>query len=86
MTIIITKTMMMMMMMMMVIMIKIIGRAIAEVVSSRPGFDPRSGHVGFVVDKVVEYYPPPRFFWFPLPALFPPTAPHSLIISSSDAM
>jgi hypothetical protein len=31
-----------------------------------PGFDPRSGHVGFVVDKVLR---------FPLPILIPPTAP-----------
>jgi hypothetical protein len=36
----------------------ILGRAIAQAVSSwlprrRPGFDPGSGQVGFVVDKVV---------------------------------
>jgi hypothetical protein len=28
------------------------GRAIVQAVSRRPGFEPRSGHVGFVVDKV----------------------------------
>jgi hypothetical protein len=29
-----------------------LGRAAAQAVSGRLGFEPRSGHVGFVVDKV----------------------------------
>jgi hypothetical protein len=29
------------------------GRAIAQAVSRRPGFEPGSGRVGFVVDEVV---------------------------------
>jgi hypothetical protein len=28
------------------------GRVISQAVSRRPGFEPRSGHVGFVVGKV----------------------------------
>jgi hypothetical protein len=51
-----------------------VGLAIAEAVSrlfptAASGFEPRSGHVAFVVDKVA--------LPFPLPILIPPTAPHS---------
>jgi hypothetical protein len=45
--------------------------AIAQAVSRRPGFETRSGHVGFVVDKVVLGQ------IFSEPILIPPTAPHS---------
>jgi hypothetical protein len=41
------------------------------------GFDPRAGQVGFVVDKVLLV---------PLPVLIAPTAPHHLVILSSEAM
>jgi hypothetical protein len=41
----------------------------------RPGFEPRSSHVGSVVDKVADFL---RVLRFPLPILIPPTAPHSL--------
>jgi hypothetical protein len=46
------------------------GRAIAQAVSCWPGFEPRSGHVGFVVDKVAlgqdfsEYFGFSRQFSF----------------------
>jgi hypothetical protein len=45
------------------------GNAIAQTVDSFPswwlGFDPRSGHVGFVVDKVVLGQVFPEYFSFP---------------------
>jgi hypothetical protein len=58
-----------------------VGRAIGQAVSCglstrRPEFEPRLGHVGFVVDRVALG----RVFLvlrFPLLILIPPTAPHS---------
>jgi hypothetical protein len=47
--------------------LKTVGRAIAPVLSRRlPGFNPTSGHVVFVVDKVVfsEYFGFPRHLSF----------------------
>jgi hypothetical protein len=55
----------------------------------RPGFESRSGHVRFVVDKVAleqvstEYFGFTRQFSFHPSILIPPTAPCSLIILSS---
>jgi hypothetical protein len=47
-----------------------LGRAIAQAVSRRiptsvPGFEPRSGHVGFVVDKVALGQVFSEYFGFP---------------------
>jgi hypothetical protein len=47
-----------------------LGRAIAQAVSRqfpprRPGFEPGSGHVGFVVDKVALGQVFPKYFSFP---------------------
>jgi hypothetical protein len=54
------------------------GRAIGQAVSRRlPRFDPRSGHVGFVEDKVTLGAGLLRILRFPLPIPIPPTAPHS---------
>jgi hypothetical protein len=43
----------------------------------RPGFEPRSDHVGLVVDKVAAEQVFFRVLRFPLPILIPPTTPHS---------
>jgi hypothetical protein len=43
----------------------------------RAEIEPRSGHVRFVVDRVVLGQSFRRVFRFPLPVLIPPTAPHS---------
>jgi hypothetical protein len=40
-------------------------------------FDPRSNHVGFVVEKMVLAARFLRVFRCPLPILIPPTAPYS---------
>jgi hypothetical protein len=61
------------------------GRAIAQAVSRRittaePGFEPRLGHVGFVVDEAVLSEVFSEYFRFPLSILIPPTAPSSYII------
>jgi hypothetical protein len=49
----------------------IVGRAIAEVVSHwRPRFDPRSGQVGFVVDKVALGQVFSAYFGFPCQSSF----------------
>jgi hypothetical protein len=48
----------------------------------RPGFDPRSGHVGFKGGHIDTGARCLRVFPFPLPVI-PPTAPHSS--SSSEA-
>jgi hypothetical protein len=48
-----------------------LGRAMAQVVSRRPGFDPGSVHVGFVVDKVAlgqVFFP--EYFGFTLSISF----------------
>jgi hypothetical protein len=42
-----------------------------------PGFEPRSGHVGFVVYKVALEQVFFEYFGFPLPILIPPTDPHT---------
>jgi hypothetical protein len=52
-----------------------------EVREWRPGFEPRSGHLGFVVDKVTVGQIFFRVLRFPLPIFIPPTAPHSLSLS-----
>jgi hypothetical protein len=49
----------------------------------RARFDPRWGHLGFVVDKVALRHFFSEYFGFPIPILSPPTPPHSLIILSS---
>jgi hypothetical protein len=58
------------------------GRAIAHAVSRwlhrGPGFDPESGHVGFVVDNVALGAGFLRVLRFPLPIFIPPIAPQSL--------
>jgi hypothetical protein len=41
------------------------GRAIAQAVSRRPGFDPKSGHVGFMVDKMELGQVFSEYFGFP---------------------
>jgi hypothetical protein len=41
-----------------------------------PGFKPRLGHVGFVVDKAAMGPVYVQVLWFPLPSI-PPTARHS---------
>jgi hypothetical protein len=51
------------------------GRAIAHVVFAgfplrRPGFDPRSSHVGFVVEKVALGQVSSEYFGFPYPFSF----------------
>jgi hypothetical protein len=46
------------------------------------GFDPRSGHMGFVVDRMALGADFLRVFRFPLSILIRPTTPHSLIITS----
>jgi hypothetical protein len=46
-------------------------------VTTAAGFKPRSGHVGFVVDKVALGAGLLRALRFPLTILIPPTAPHS---------
>jgi hypothetical protein len=53
----------------------IYGRAIAQAASRRllplrPGFDPRSGHVGFVVDKVALGQVFSEYFGFPCQSSF----------------
>jgi hypothetical protein len=40
-------------------------------------FDPKSGHVGFAVNKIAPVVGFHRVFRFPLPILIPPTAIHS---------
>jgi hypothetical protein len=52
-------------------------RVVAGFPPQRPAFDPRSGHVGFVVYNVVLGQVFLRVLLFPLPILIPPTAPHS---------
>jgi hypothetical protein len=51
-------------------------RAIAQVFkkSLRPGFDPMSVHVTFVLNKVSleQVPPPPEYFGFPPVNIFPP--------------
>jgi hypothetical protein len=47
--------------------------------------DPRSDHMGFVVDKVALRWHFFQVLRFPLPILIPPTAPYPLIILTSDA-
>jgi hypothetical protein len=47
----------------------------------RLGFNPRSGHVGFVVDIVALGEGFLRVLRFPLPILIPSTAPYLLILS-----
>jgi hypothetical protein len=46
------------------------GRAIAQAVSRRLGFEPKSGHVGFVVDKVAVGQVFSEYFRFPCQFLF----------------
>jgi hypothetical protein len=58
------------------------GRAIAQAVSRRlsllrPGFEPRSGRVGLLVDEVALGQVFFEYFGFLMPILIPPTAPHS---------
>jgi hypothetical protein len=58
------------------------GRVIAQVVNwwlptAAVGFDPRSGHVWFVVDKVALGQVFSQVLQFPLPILIPSTASHS---------
>jgi hypothetical protein len=48
----------------------------------RPGFGPRSGHVGFVVENVALGLDFSEYFGLPFPIFIPPTTPHSLIILS----
>jgi hypothetical protein len=43
----------------------------------RPGFEPGSGHVGFVVEKNCTGAGFLQVLRFSLPILIPPTAPHS---------
>jgi hypothetical protein len=47
-------------------------RLAAGLPSRRPGFDPGSVHVGFVVDKVAlrQFPPPPEYFGLPLSISF----------------
>jgi hypothetical protein len=54
------------------------GRAVAQAVSRwRPGFEPGSGHVGFVVDKVALGQVFSEYFGFPMPIFIPPISPQS---------
>jgi hypothetical protein len=46
----------------------------------RPGFEPKSGHVGFAVDKTGAMVSILLVLLFPLPVLIPPTVPHSSFI------
>jgi hypothetical protein len=46
-------------------------------------FDPRSGHMGFVVYEVAQKQFLFQVLLFPLPILIPPAAQHSLILSST---
>jgi hypothetical protein len=55
-------------------------RLVTGIPSRRPWIEPRSGHVGFVVDKVALGQVFFRVLRFPLPILIPPTAPHSFVI------
>jgi hypothetical protein len=50
-------------------------RLVAGFPKRRPGFEPRSGHVGFVDRWTGAGFLP--VLPFPLPNLIPPTAPHS---------
>jgi hypothetical protein len=50
-----------------------------------PEFDLRSGHMEFVVDSCTEA-DILQVFQFPLPILIPRTAPHYLIILSSNGI
>jgi hypothetical protein len=50
-----------------------LSHAIAGFPQWRPRFEPRSGHVEFVVDKVALG----QVLWFPLPIFIPPIAPQS---------
>jgi hypothetical protein len=58
-------------------------RLVASFPPRRPGFDPRSGYLGFVVDKVALREVFSDYFGFSMQILIPPTALHSLIIVSS---
>jgi hypothetical protein len=55
-------------------------RLVAGFPPQKPGFEPRSGHVGFVVDKVGLWAGFLRVLRLPLPVLIPLTATHSSII------
>jgi hypothetical protein len=55
----------------------IVRRLLAGLPPRRPGFQVRSGHMGFVVDKVALGAGFLQVLRFPLPILIPPTAPHS---------
>jgi hypothetical protein len=48
-----------------------------EAVIIKALFDPRSNHVGFVLNKMAPMARFLRIFRFPLPILIPPTAPFS---------
>jgi hypothetical protein len=48
--------------------------------SAQPEFDPKSGHVGFVVNNMTLGAGFLTLIWFPLPILIPPTTARSLII------
>jgi hypothetical protein len=52
-------------------------RLVAGFPPRRPGFEPWSGHMGFVVDKVALAQLLFRVVLFPMPALIPPVAPYS---------
>jgi hypothetical protein len=49
-----------------------LGRVIAGLSMRKPGFDPGSVHVGFVVDKVALGLVFPRVLWFSLVNFIPP--------------
>jgi hypothetical protein len=50
--------------------IYMLGRAIAQAVSRWPGFEPGSGQVGFVVDKVALGQNSSEYFSFPCQSSF----------------
>jgi hypothetical protein len=52
-------------------------RLVADFPPRQPGFEPGSGHVGFVVDKVELGQVFSAYFGFPLPIFIPPVAPKS---------
>jgi hypothetical protein len=58
-------------------------RLVAGFPPRRPGFNPRSGYVGFVVDEMALRQGFLRALRFPLPVIIPPTAPYSSSSSSN---
>jgi hypothetical protein len=54
-----------------------IAQAVAGFPPQQPGFEPGSGHVGSVVDKVALGRVFSQVLRFPLPILIPPVAPQS---------